>query len=154
MLELLDDDAAMLDEYPENMKSSIQERQKKVFSKRLSDLVEGTGKTPKEVAAYIGLSTPTLVAWCNGKKLPKISKLEKVARYFNLPPSYFFEGLVDEEFKEILDGKAENIAKEFITESSYPMLRILNKYVDDNFTTEEEDEIIKFMDKLIAKRKK
>ena len=50
----------------------------------------------REITAYrlskdIGLPTSLFSEWKKGKSNPKVDKLQKIAKYFNVPIEYFLE---------------------------------------------------------------
>ena len=57
------------------------------FSKNLRLFMAKTGKSRKEVSEAIGVSYFTFSDWCNGKKYPRIEKLETLAKYFGVSVS-------------------------------------------------------------------
>lgn len=64
---------------------------KEVFAKNLAYYIAASGKTQKEVADYLGVSAPTMSDWANGKKFPRIDKIEMLADYFNILKSDLIE---------------------------------------------------------------
>ena len=57
---------------------------KDVFSRNLRYYVDQSGKTQKEMAEIIGVSAPTFSDWYNGRKFPRIDRVEKLALYFGI----------------------------------------------------------------------
>ena len=47
--------------------------------------------TANTVAKAVHVNASTFTDWKQGKSLPKLEKLQKIANYFNVPVSYFFE---------------------------------------------------------------
>ncbi len=60
---------------------------------RFVSLLERDGVTAYKVAIDTGMPASTFSDWKKGKSAPKIEKLYKIAKYFNVPLEYF----VDEE---------------------------------------------------------
>lgn len=60
------------------------EEQKRILSKNLRYYLEINNKTQKEVADAIGVSTQTFNTWCKGIAVPRIGKVELLARYFGI----------------------------------------------------------------------
>lgn len=56
---------------------------------KFKKLCDEKGVKPNNVAKEIGLASGTITNWKNGKGVPKIDKLKKVADYFNVPLYYF-----------------------------------------------------------------
>ena len=60
---------------------------REVFSANLRGLMGKTGKSRRDVSEAIGVSYFTFSDWCNGKKYPRIEKMEALAEYFNISVS-------------------------------------------------------------------
>lgn len=56
-----------------------------IFSKNLRNLLEERNETQKELADYVGVSPASVNFWFNGKKIPKIDKIKKIASFFHVP---------------------------------------------------------------------
>lgn len=75
-------------------------REKKVFNRdgtfqvRFRDLYSKSNKTQKELAGDLGVSRPTVVGWLDGKNIPDILSLAKIAQLFNVSADYLL-GLSD-----------------------------------------------------------
>lgn len=96
---------------------------KVVFSENLKYYIEKSGRDRRELAEIWGFPYSTVTEWVNGKKYPRIDKIEAIANYFGItkadlieerkekPPKY--EGLSDAKIslikfaKSIPDDKAE-----------------------------------------------
>lgn len=81
-------------------------REKKVFNKdgtfqvRFRALYSRSNKTQKELAGDLGVSRPTVAGWLDGKNIPDILALEKIARLFNVSADYLL-GLSDTESPDV-----------------------------------------------------
>lgn len=64
---------------------------KGVFSKNLKYYMEVNDKTRKDVCDALGFSYFTFSDWINGKKYPRIDKVEKLADYFGILKSDLIE---------------------------------------------------------------
>lgn len=60
---------------------------REVFAANLRALMGKTGKSRKDVSESIGVSYFTFSDWCNGKKYPRIEKIEALAQYFDVSVS-------------------------------------------------------------------
>lgn len=69
---------------------------KEIMSKNLQYYVEKSGKSQKDIAVLIGVSTSTFNDWMKGKKYPRIDKIEALARYFKILKSDLIEERTDE----------------------------------------------------------
>jgi repressor LexA len=73
---------------------------KNIFSKNLRMYMDMNQKTRKDVSEALGVSYYTLTDWVNGKKYPRMDKVEKLANYFGILKSDLIEEK-SEEHKEI-----------------------------------------------------
>jgi transcriptional regulator with XRE-family HTH domain len=64
---------------------------KDIFSSNLKRYMEENGKTRKDVSEAIGVSYFTFTDWVNGKKFPRMDKVEKLAEYFGILKSDLIE---------------------------------------------------------------
>lgn len=56
---------------------------------KFCQLLQRANITPYKVSKETGVSQQTLSDWKNGKSIPKIDKLQKIADYFNVPLDWF-----------------------------------------------------------------
>ena len=64
---------------------------KEVFAKNLSYYLERSGKSQKELAEIVGVSTSTFNDWMKAKNYPRIDKVEILANYFRCLKSDLIE---------------------------------------------------------------
>ena len=64
---------------------------KEIFSYNLNYYMNERGKSRKEVASAIGVSYFTFTDWVKGKTYPRMDKVEKLAKYFNIKISDLIE---------------------------------------------------------------
>ena len=64
---------------------------KEIFARNLRKYMEGMGKTQRDMAAIVGVSTATFSEWINAKKFPRIDKIEMLANYFGIQKSDLIE---------------------------------------------------------------
>lgn len=69
---------------------------KEVFAKNLAMYLKKFGKSQREMADIVGVSSSTFNDWANAKKYPRIDKIEFMANYFGVKKSDLIE-----EHKEI-----------------------------------------------------
>lgn len=62
-----------------------------VFSSNLNYYLSVHNKTQKEVADELDISPSTFSSWCTGQKMPRMDKVELLARYFNIQKSDLIE---------------------------------------------------------------
>lgn len=62
-----------------------------IFSKNLQRLMASKDVSRKDIANYLGISYFTVSDWVNGKKYPRMDKVELLARYFGVLKSDLIE---------------------------------------------------------------
>ena len=65
-------------------KDELKSNNRDVFSDNLCLLMRKSGKSRKDISQAIGVSYYTFSDWCNGKKYPRIEKMELLANYFGV----------------------------------------------------------------------
>ena len=69
---------------------------KSIFASNLRRYMEMNKKTRREVSEAIGVSYYTFTDWVNGKKYPRMDKVEKLAAYFGILKSDLIEEKTEE----------------------------------------------------------
>ena len=69
---------------------------KEIMSKNLLYYMDKTGKSQKELAEIVGVSTSTFNDWVKAKKYPRIDKIELLANYFRILKSDLIEERTEE----------------------------------------------------------
>lgn len=69
---------------------------KEVMAKNLQYYMEKVGKSQKELAEIVGVSTSTFNDWVKAKKYPRIDKIELLANYFRILKSDLIEEKTEE----------------------------------------------------------
>jgi transcriptional regulator with XRE-family HTH domain len=64
---------------------------KEVFAKNLKRYMDMHNETQRELASVIGVSSPTINDWANGKKFPRIDKVEMLANHYGILKSDLIE---------------------------------------------------------------
>ena len=64
---------------------------KHVFANNLKRLMDSEHKTRKDIADVLGISYFTVSDWVNGKKYPRMDKVELLANYFGVLKSDLIE---------------------------------------------------------------
>ena len=59
---------------------------------KFAQLLAVHGITANTVAKAVHVNASTFTDWKQGKSQPKLEKLQKIADYFNVPVSYFYDG--------------------------------------------------------------
>lgn len=55
---------------------------RKIFSTNLNMKMKEAGKTRRDICDALGFSYYTVTDWVKGKKMPRMDKVEKLAKYF------------------------------------------------------------------------
>jgi ribosome-binding protein aMBF1 (putative translation factor) len=77
---------------------------KETMSKNLKYYIEKSGKDRKELAKIWGFPYSTVTDWINGKKYPRIDRIEIMADYFGILKS----DLIEEKTKEHREMQQKN----------------------------------------------
>lgn len=64
---------------------------KSIFAKNLTHYMKVNEKTRRDVCQALGFSYYTFSDWCNGKKYPRMDKVELLADYFGILKSDLIE---------------------------------------------------------------
>ena len=68
-----------------------EEQYKKIFSKNLNYYMEMNGKNQSDIVNDLGFNKSAVSTWCNGTRLPRMDKVEALARYFGVNRSDLIE---------------------------------------------------------------
>lgn len=68
---------------------------KEIFAKNIKKQIINKGKDRKQIAEELGVSYSTLTDWVNGKKYPRIDRIERLAEYFGVSKSDLIEDFED-----------------------------------------------------------
>lgn len=58
---------------------------------KIRELRESKGLLQSELAVILGVSDKAVSSWENGNRTPRMGPIEKLANYFQVPKSYFFD---------------------------------------------------------------
>lgn len=64
---------------------------KEVFARNLKNCIVKSGKDRTQISEDLGFPYSTLTEWVNGKKYPRIDRIEKLAEYFGISKSDLIE---------------------------------------------------------------
>lgn len=84
---------------------TVEENFREIFAKRLNYYMSINGKRQIDLVEDLGLNRSTVSTWCNGKKMPEMTKIDLLAKYFNINRSDLLE-----DNKEETTTKVETIA--------------------------------------------
>ncbi len=85
---------------------------KSIFAKNLKRQMELKGKNRREVCAALGFSYYTFSDWVNGKKYPRMDKVEMLADYFGVQKSDLIEE--QKEKPTVQDGELSEAKRKLI----------------------------------------
>ena len=83
---------------------------KNIFAENLKRYMRERDKSRKEVCEAIGVSYYTFSDWVNGKKYPRMDKVEKLANYFGILKS----DLIEDKQKQPTEGELSIRKKAFM----------------------------------------
>ena len=119
---------------------------KEVFAKNLRTYIERSGKDRREIADALGFPYSTLTDWLNGKKYPRIDKIEMLADYFGILKSDLIEeklNVDEDEENSIIADAVDRMSKDkdffnLVKRSLYDkeflnLLIIINNLENDKF---------------------
>lgn len=100
---------------------------------RIHDLLDGEGKTQKDLAKHVGLSEPSISAIINGKQEVGITKALGIANYFNVSVEWLFRGPGDKQNDE--DNKIPREKKNLRRDSEISLVDNFAKCFTDIINT-------------------
>lgn len=103
---------------------------KEIFSRNLKRYLDKSGKTQKEVAKAVGVSTGTFCDWVKGRAYPRMDKVQLLAEFFGIKKSDLVEDV--------------NTVSETITDKEQLILDLFHKVPD-----EKKDFLIKMIQAVI-----
>ena len=84
---------------------------KNIFSENLQYYMNERGVTRKEISDALDISYFTVTSWVNGKKYPRMDKVELLAEYFGILKSDLIEEKLTEEKEKDNDIMADIIVR-------------------------------------------
>ena len=57
---------------------------KKIFADNLKRYIDSKGLTQLDLAGAMGCSSSTVSDWCNGRKYPRVDKMQRIADYLGV----------------------------------------------------------------------
>ena len=108
---------------------------KEVFAKNLKKYMELNGKSRREVCAALGYSYFTFSDWVNGKKMPRMDKVEQLANYFGILKS------------DLIEDKKETAPEDGLSEAKKQLLDLA-----ENCSEEEAERLLQMMKLMLGKK--
>lgn len=99
---------------------------KNVFATNLKRYMERDGKSRKEMSKALGISYYTVSDWVNGKKYPRMDKVEMLANYFGVLKSDLIEDKSNDKTKKNNDTIANIIVRLRVDEDFFSLVEMLN----------------------------
>lgn len=110
---------------------------KEVFAKNLKKYMDLNGKSRREVCEALGYSYFTFSDWVNGKKMPRMDKVEQLANYFGILKS----DLIEEKKSAPNEGSGQ------MSEAKMKLLALA-----ENCTEEDAERLLKVMELILGKQ--
>lgn len=103
---------------------------KETMSKNLKYFIEKSGKDRRELAEEWGFPYSTVTEWINGKKYPRIDRIEIMADYFGILKSDLIEEKTEEhrEMQKNNDTLMDIIVRARTDEDFFALLETINQY--------------------------
>lgn len=124
-----------------------EEEYKKAFSKNLRKYTELNGKVQSDLVKDLGFNKSTVSTWFNGKKIPRMDKIDVLCDYFGISRSDLIDDKQSNESDPhyYLNDETKQIAQEIYEN---PNLRILFD-ASKNATPED----LKFVTEMVKRMK-
>lgn len=90
---------------------------KEIFSRNLNRYLRLSGKSQKEVANAVGISTATFCDWTRGRVYPRMDKVQRLAEYFGVRMSDLVEDV--------------NVTKETISSQEQEIFDLFHKVPEE-----------------------
>jgi len=87
---------------------------KNVFAENLQYYMNERGVSRRDISDALGISYFTVTSWVNGKKYPRMDKVEILADYFGILKSDLIEEKQEEEKKPVNDDGLTESQRELI----------------------------------------
>ena len=84
---------------------------KKIFSKNLCHLLQAHGKNQSDLIKDLGFTKSAVSSWCRGTRIPRMDKVEELARYFGIQKS------------DLIEDQSERLVQKEVTALRIPILR-------------------------------
>ena len=75
--------------YTKEVNAMSNESIKQLFAKNLKNIMNEKGKTQSDIVKDLQFRQATVSDWINGKKYPRMNKVEMLAKYFDVPITAF-----------------------------------------------------------------
>lgn len=96
------------------------EKNKKVFAKNFNYYLAINGKTQADIVDHFGITASTVSDWANGKKYPRVDKMQMLADYFGILKSDLTEEHIESQMTD--DTELQEYLEELKNRSEMRML--------------------------------
>ena len=87
---------------------------REIFSRNLNRKMKDAGKTRTDICDALGFSYYTVTDWVKGKKMPRMDKVEKLAKYFGCLISDLIEEKSDDKERQLKQNELSLKKREFM----------------------------------------
>ena len=119
---------------------------KEIFSKNLRYYIDGSGKDRREIAIETGIPYSTLTEWVNGRKYPRIDKIEILANYFHILKSDLIEDKKNQKERRLMQ-KNNDIKTDIVMRMRKDPQFL---YLVESLYSRNDDEIMDLMKTLLS----
>lgn len=109
-----------------------------IFKENLNYYMQLKGKTQKELAEYLNISTAMANYYTTGKNVPRMDKVDKICKFFDIERTDLLEPRTPKTLDDLNLTGIERIAA---------------SHKDEDFSQEDLEDIQKYIDFVKAKRK-
>lgn len=95
---------------------------KLIFSKNLKKYMELNGKEQIDLINDLGFNKSAVSTWCNGTRLPRMDKVDALAKYFGIKRSDLIEDRSDIEESYYVNPDTAKIAQEIFESKELSLL--------------------------------
>ena len=119
-----------------------------LIAARIQHYLEAKNKTQADLAEYMGVSQATVSNWCNGVKMPRMDKIDKICEFFGIERS---DLMVEDKEPAgyYLDPEAAEIAQEVYDRPELKMLFDASR----NVSAEDLRFVIEMIDRMAKKER-
>lgn len=93
-----------------------------LIAKRIQHYMEAKNKTQADLAEFMGVSQATVSNWCNGVKMPRMDKIDRICEFFGVSRTDLMAEKPEEKPGYYLDPEAAEIAQEVYDRPELKML--------------------------------
>ena len=105
---------------------------RKIFSRNLIHYMEMNGKTQTDLINDLGFNKSAVSTWCNGTRLPRMDKVDALAKYFKINRSDLIEEKSDFDSNDryYLNDETARAAQEIFENNELRMLFDVQRDMD------------------------